>query len=386
MKIVFIIIDGLPDEPSNGKTPLSEAYTPNLDFFAENGVTGELFLLPEDLPVWSHFADVALLGFNPKKYYLKRGPLEALAADIELTGDFLAIRCNFATIDEEGRIIDRRAGRAEYGLDKLAECIEKMNFPLKFIFKRTYGHRAVLIFKEKLSDKISSNDPLETGKKPLPIKPLDKDKLSEFTAKIVNQFVAQAFNLLEMHPINLERTNLGYLPANYLLLRGAGNRVERLPDFGKRWNKKCVCISEPGVTKAVCMLAGFDAITVKKENIKGIVEKIFDCLSIYDFVLAHIKGPDEPAHDGDFERKKKIIEKIDEELTPFRKFDGILVITSDHITSTIHKKHMHGPVPVLVYGKGKDEVKKFDEISVKKGKLKNFDGKKLWEYVMKNEG
>ena len=387
-KVVFIIIDGMADLPEE-KTPLSEAFTPNLDSLASNGVTGTLNLLPKTIPVWSHFADVSLLGFNPKRYYLKRGPLEAIAAGIPLEGDFLAIRCNFATTDENGKVIDRRAGRKEYGLNEIVRTINSsVNLGIPYVFLRTYGHRAVLVLKAKLSDKVSENDPLETGKAPKPIKPLVKSKRAKLTARILNDFINKAHSLMEFHPKNLERMNLGYLPANYIIMREPGNKVQPLPDFKKRWKiEKAVCISEPGVTKAVCMLAGFDAVTIKpkgfKEDLEEIFSQIFDLLPEYNFILAHIKGPDEPGHDGNFEKKKEMIEEIDKRLEEFLDFEGILVLTADHITSWKTKKHEHGPVPVLVYGRGRDRVKKFDELSVKKGRLKKYTGGKLWKYIFK---
>lgn len=385
-KVVFIIVDGMADLAEE-RTPLSEAFTPNLDSLASNGVTGNLKLLPKTMPVWSHLADVSLLGFNPKRYYLKRGPLEAIAAGIPLENDFLAVRCNFATLDERGRIIDRRAGRKEYGLNEIVRTINSsVRLGLPYIFLRTYGHRAVLVLRGRLSDRVSENDPLEAGKPPKPIKPLAKSRLAGLTASILNDFVNKAHNLMEFHPKNLERMNLGYLPANYIIMREPGNRVQSLPDFKRRWGiKKAVCVSEPGVTKAVCLLAGFDAVTLKpkgfKEDLDETFSQIFDLLPEYEFVLAHIKGPDEPAHDGDFEKKKKMIERIDEKLEEFLNFEGILVFTCDHITSYKTKKHEHGPVPVLVYGKGKDKVRKFDEVSVRKGKLRGYTGGKLWKYV-----
>ncbi|MCD6371906.1 MAG: 2,3-bisphosphoglycerate-independent phosphoglycerate mutase [Candidatus Aenigmarchaeota archaeon] len=389
--VVFLVIDGLADEPIAKKTPLSEANTPNFDFFAENGITGELNLVPKSLPVWSHIADVSLLGFNPSRYYLKRGPLEAIAANIPLKGDFLAVRINFATIDENGVVIDRRAGRGEYGLSEIARSINKeVDIGVRFVFLRTYGHRAVLVLKGKFSDRVSANDPLEVGKLPKLIKPLEKSSLSKLTAKILQDFLDKSQQIMEFHPINFERINKGYLPANYLLMRDPGNRIPNLPNFVEKWKlKNAICISEPGVTKSIAMLAGFASLTFRPKNLKHdlnfIFENISDSLSEYRFVLAHIKGPDLPAHDGDFQRKVQIIEKIDEKLEMFKSFNGILVITTDHITSCKRKKHLHGPVPVLVYGtKKKDRVKKFDEFSAKKGKLKKYTGSKLWKFVFGN--
>ena len=137
-KVVLLLIDGLADEILNKKTPLKEAYKPNFDFLAANGLTGQLNLIPKTQLPETHIAVTSLLGFNPSRYYLKRGPIEAVGAGIPLEGDFLALRANFATIDESGRIIDRRAGKDAYGLSEIARSINKeVDIGVKFIFLRT---------------------------------------------------------------------------------------------------------------------------------------------------------------------------------------------------------------------------------------------------------
>ena len=394
-KVVVLVIDGLADTPQNaeqnGKTPLSEANKPNMDWFAANGACGELLLTPAKSYPKSHIANVALLGYNPRRYYLRRGPLEAVGAGLPYKEGHLALRCNFATVRKDTignlTIVDRRAGRANYGLDEIARYINqhvKLARPVNFVFIRTYGHRAVLILKERLSDQISSNDP-HAEQAPKKIEALNSSELAKRTAKLVQEFIWASHNLIEYHPKNAERIDRGLLPANYILVREPGNRLVALPNFLRRWRlKRAVCIAENGVIKATCMLAGFNAITVPELS-SGTLDFIFDnidsALAEYDFIYAHIKGVDEAAHDGDFERKLRIIEEIDKRLESFKSFGGILVITCDHITSCKHKQHIPGPVPVLVYGRRKDRVKRFDEFSVKKGLLKRLSGRQLWKYV-----
>jgi 2,3-bisphosphoglycerate-independent phosphoglycerate mutase len=391
-KVVFLVIDGLADLPINGKTPLSEARKPNLDWLAKNGITGEMNIVSnslwkEHVKLGSHTLNIALLGYDPKKFPLKRGPLEAVGADIPYTEGHLAIRCNFATVDKELVVVDRRAGRNSYGLDDIIRCInQNVDIGVPFTFLRTYEHRAVLIIKEKLSDEITSNDPYKTGEKIKRIQPLKPE--AEKSAKLVQEFVDKSHEVMEYYPRNAERIDEKIPPANYILIRQAGNKLyDLLPHFTKRWKlKNAVCISEKGVMKATCMLAGFNAVTVPElpfeETLDFIFENISEVLSEYGFAYAHIKGPiDEAAHDGDFKGKVKGIKEVDKRLEAFKKFDGILVVTCDHITSTEHKAHMPGKVPILIFGKGKDKVDKFDEFSVKKGKLKNYTPKKLWKFV-----
>lgn len=384
-KIIFLVIDGLADRIKGKKTPLELAKKPNIDWFATNGACGELNLIPsKKMKVGSNIANVSLLGHSPSRYYLKRGPLEAAGAGLPYKEGHLALRCNFATVDKDMYVVDRRAGRATYGLDEIARYINQhVKIGSKYVFIRTYGHRAVLIMKEKLSDEIGGND-TEVGKKVKKVTALSPN--AERSAKIVQDFVDKARDMIQYHEKNSERIDRGLRPANYILLREAGNKLFALPNFSRRWKiRNAVCISENGVMKGTCMIAGFNSITVPElshdATLDFIFENIDSALTEYDFVYAHIKGADEAAHDKEPERKRKVIEEIDMRLENFKNFDGILVLTCDHITSSESGNHEYGPVPVLVYGKKKDAVKKFDEKSVKKGSLKKMSGRELMKYI-----
>jgi 2,3-bisphosphoglycerate-independent phosphoglycerate mutase len=384
-KILLFVIDGLADLPIDGKTPLSVANKPNLDWFAANGICGTLNLVPKKLPVWSHIANISLLGYNPRKVYLKRGPLEAVGADLPYKEGHLALRCNFATVDKDLKVIDRRAGRNTFGLDEIVGYINlHVNIGVPFVLKRTCGHRAVLIIKMDLDDRISDNDPLKEGEKAKNVQALAPQAI--VSAKIVQDFIEKVREVIEYCPANLKRIEKGLLPANYLLVRDAGNKLQALKSFTKKYKiKKAVCISEMGVMKATCMLTGFDAITVPElsfeESLDFIFKTIKDVLLEYDFIYAHIKGPDEPAHDGNFEEKVRRIEAIDKKLAAFKNFDGILIVTCDHITSCELKAHAHGEVPFLIHGLGKGKIKKFDESEVKRSRLRKISGRKLWKIV-----
>jgi 2,3-bisphosphoglycerate-independent phosphoglycerate mutase len=386
MKVILLVIDGLPDLPIDGKTPLSEASKPNLDWFAAHGIVGRVELVPKGFEVWSHIANTSLLGYDPARFYLRRGPLEAVGIDLPCVEGHLALRCNFATVDEDGRVVDRRAGRNTFGLDELAKDIQEgVGIDAGFTFKRTYGHRAVLVIHERLSDGISDNDPHTTGSKPKQIRALAPE--ARRASKLVRDFVKGASSLLRDHPINSERVRRGIPPANYLLLRDAGNRVQAFPSFVRIWGiERALCIAEPGVMKATCMLAGFDALTVPEMGFEPtlafVFEQIDHLLPDYRFIYAHLKGPDEPAHDGDFRRKRRMIEEIDSCLEGWKGWKGVLVVTSDHITSCELRRHVRGPVPVLVYGRGKDELRSFDEFAAQGGKL-FASGKSLMSYALK---
>jgi 2,3-bisphosphoglycerate-independent phosphoglycerate mutase len=385
-KIIFLVIDGLADLPINKKTPLSQASKPNLDYLATNGITGELKLVPKKLPVASHIANVALLGYNPSRYYLKRGPLEAVGSNIPYKESDLAIRCNFATVDRELTVLDRRAGRNFLGLDEIARFInQNVKLEVGHIFIRTYGHRAILIIKKHLNDGITDSDPHAPGEKVKFIEPLNPK--AKKSAEIVQDFVNGSRQVMEFHPANENRIKHGIPSANYILTRDAGNKLPKLKNFIEKHKlKKAVCISENGVMKGTCMLVGFDSITIPELKFEPTLRFIFDnivnSVTEYDLIYAHIKGPDEPAHDGNFHKKLEMIETIDKKLEPFKNFKGILIVTCDHITSCKLRAHAYGPVPVLVFGKGKDKTKTFDEFEVKKGELGAISGKKLWRFIL----
>jgi 2,3-bisphosphoglycerate-independent phosphoglycerate mutase len=388
MKTLFFVFDGLADFPED-KTPLSEARKPNIDFLANKGIVANLQLFKKS--DWneqtrasvSHLANISLLGYDIKKFPLKRGILEAISAGIEMKNGWLALRCDFATI-KDGIIVDRRAGRNIYGLDRLAEALNKIKIGVPFVFKRTYGHRAVLVIKEKLSDNFEANDPLSNNLPPKEF--VAKDKQAEISVEIVKRFLEKAVKVLEKHKANKERIIKGVPPANYLLFREPGNKIMALrPSFRSRFHVRSLVISEAGVMKATCMLAGFDAIEIPegldyRKGIRFIFEKIEESLPSYDFIYAHIKWTDEAAHDGDFERKKKVIEEFDKYLENYRNFEGRIVITTDHITSCKTRKHEFGNVPVLISPiKSKKKLKTFDEFEAAKGMKLN--QKKLWKIV-----
>lgn len=390
-KVVFLVVDGLADKPRNGKTPLSEARKPNIDWFAANGACGELTLINKAM--WSkintkgisQYANVNLLGYTADRYPLDRGPLEAAGSGVPYKEGHLAVRCNFATVDRSMRIVDRRAGRSTYGLDDVARHInQNVKIGADHIFMRTYGHRAILIIKKRLSSSIKGND-VGVGEVVTRVEALSPN--AKETAKLVQEFIDKSRNAIHFHPKNSERIDMGIPPANYILARQAGNKLFALPSFAKRWRiKNAVCIAENGVMKATCMLAGFNSINVPEFDdhtdwLDFIFENIDAALAEYDFVYAHIKGADEAAHDKDPARKRKIIEDIDAHLESFRGFNGVVVLACDHITSSESGGHEYGPVPVLVYGRKKDAVKTFDERAVKKGALKKMSGRNLQKFI-----
>lgn len=384
-KILLLILDGLSDlsiKELGDKTPLELAYTPNLDRMAEEGICG--VCIPnqfsfERTPT-SEGAHIGLFGY--KDYFLGRGPYEAAGIGMQMEKGDVALRANFATVDEDLNIIDRRAGRVD-NTSELINALKDIEIEgVKFLIEKTTGHRAVLILRGKnLSKEIEDGDPHQNTKART-IKAKTKD--AEFTAKVLNEYLKITHNILKSHPFNKDRK----LPANYLLTRGAG-QFEETPSFQKKYNKKAACVAGGGLYKGVAKILGMDLIEAQgatgksNTNIKNKILKTKEALNDYDFVFLHIKGTDTFGHDGDFKGKKEFIEKIDKELSLLLDLkDTLIVVTADHSTPCKAKDHSSDPVPILVFGNGKDSVKTFSEKSCRKGKLETFSANDLMNIVL----
>lgn len=215
MKCIILIIDGMADRPTKEndyKTPLQAAKTPNMDKIAEEGINGIMDPISPGIRVGSDTAHLSILGYDPYKVYTGRGPFEAAGVGVDVKPGDIAFRCNFATVDENFVVLDRRADRIREGTDKLAETINSMKLEedVEIIFKESTGHRAVLVLRgENLSDKITDADPKVENKRVKDVKPLDDSFEAKFTASILNKFVKNSYKLLEKHPINLKRIKEG---------------------------------------------------------------------------------------------------------------------------------------------------------------------------------
>jgi len=377
MKILLIIIDGLGDEPIpelGNKTPLEAAKTPNLDFLAKNGLCGAIVPWREDekLPT-SEDTHLAIFGYDPKKSNPGRGVLEALGAGLKIEKDDICFRGNFATVDEDLKIIDRRAERIER-TEGLISALNKIKIKgAKIFLKKAFGHRFVLVLRGKnLSPKVSSNDPKKVGL------PVLKISGSSKTCKILNEFLERARFVLKNHPENKKRILSGKLPANYILLRGAG-KLKKIKSFKEKYKLEAGFIAGGTLYKGIAKYLGMKEIKVKgangmvNTNLKGKIFAAKKAFKKYDFIFLHIKAADNLAEDGNFLEKKKFIEKIDENLKPILSLkETLIVVTGDHPTSSLKKSHWIGKNPVLIFGNGKDKVEKFSENECKKGSLRIF--------------
>ncbi len=394
-KIIFIVIDGLSDKPIarlNNKTPLEKAKTDNLDLLAQEGICGLAypFILSGQKKPESDTCHLALFGYSPDIFYLNRGPYEAVGAGLKLEPGDVALRANFATISNL-KVIDRRAGRIEKTA-ALIKSLSKIKIKgVKIILKKSYGHRLVIVLRGKNIDwQINGNDPKQNRQTVRKISAINKK--ARLTARALNHFLEQANLILENHPLNKQRIKKGLLPANYLLVRGAGQYKKSL-SFQEKYGLRSCCIAGGALYKGIAKVLGMKIIKMKgatglpNTDLKAKINSVKKCLNKYDFIFLHIKATDSLAEDGNFHGKKEFIEKIDQALKGITHFKNVIIaITGDHSTCSELKKHCQELIPFLIFGKAKDRVKQFSEKACQKGDLGKINQLDIISYVIKSAG
>jgi 2,3-bisphosphoglycerate-independent phosphoglycerate mutase len=406
LKLIYIAIDGMGDLPIaelGNKTPLEAANTPNMDFLAKNGKTGLMYTVRKGVAPESDVAVISLLGYDPFEYSTGRGIIEAVGAGIDVADGDLALRCNFATLGKGKEIIDRRVKRTltTEEATELSEAVnEKITLescPATFEFRNTLGHRAVLVFKSKascLSGKISNSDPAYTIVNGIGVatphaemvlkksEPLDDTEEARNAANLVNEFIEKTHVVWENHPVNKKRAAEGKLKANCVLTRDAGSQLPRFFNINERYNVKFAALADMHAESGIARLAGMQSTLLPppsgdlKRDCEVRVKKLLDTLPSYDCFYIHLKGPDEPGHDGNCHRKTEIIAAIDKNffgplLQEISLKDHMFCVTCDHATPCALKVHSDTPVPVLISG-GKitdEKVGKFSERNCGNGSL-----------------
>jgi len=406
LKLVYVVIDGMGDLPSRvlgGKTPLEAADTPNLDFLAREGKTGLMYTVRKGIAPESDVAVMSILGYDPFEFNTGRGIVEAIGADLDVRDGDLALRCNFATVGPGKKIIDRRVGRDLTTREALElsktinEAVKLESHPADFEFKSTIGYRAVLIIKTRegtLSSNIMNVDPAYYRVEGLGVvdadaemvlrkcKPMDETEEAKISAELLNEFITKSSEILDNHNVNLKRVSKGKLKANIILARDAGHRLPKLFNINEKYGLSFVSLTDMPVERGLSKLAGMQAEDIPppsndiKEDCLLRVEKLLELLPSFDCFYIHIKGPDEPAHDGKFELKKQMISLIDkhffgELLRKVRLEDIVICVTADHSTPCALKAHSDDPVPLLIFKQrlGSDSVSQFSEKECKKGSL-----------------
>lgn len=406
MKLLYVVIDGmgdLPLEALGNRTPLEAAETPNMDFLARNGQTGLMYTVRKGIAPESDVAVISLLGYDPFKYSTGRGVIEAVGAGIEFKDGDLALRCNFATLGKGREIIDRRVARSlsteeAAALAKVAnEGVKLASCPANFDFRNTLGHRAVLVVRNSkcpLSSKITNSDPAYTVVNGIGIatpdaemvlkkcEPTENSEGAITSAKLVNEFIEKTHQIWENHEINQKRALQGKLKANIVLTRDAAHRLPNFFNINERYGIGFAALADMQAESGIAKLAGMTASLLPpptgnlKQDCEIRVKKILEILPEHDCFYIHLKGPDEPGHDGDCYRKSSVISTIDKYffgdlLKEIDLKNYVFCVTSDHATPCSMKVHSDTAVPLLISGGGAkpDGIAKFCEKECEKGSL-----------------
>lgn len=374
-KIVMLIFDGLgglPD-PSTGLTELETARVPNLDAIAKKSLCGNSLVVDYGITPGSGPGHFALFGYDPK-IEIGRGVLEALGVGHRMEKNDLAARGNFATVDNNGVITDRRGGlpSSERNKEICRRLEEEIELPGcdHFVIPGK-EHRFVLVIRgDALSDSLSETDPQRTGVVPPPVRSLDGHaKKSE---KIVNSFIAQAEKILK-----------DYHPQNMILLRGFAKSPDIEP-FPERYGLRSCAIAIYPMYKGIAKLVGMEVVecgATFSEQIDALEKNYGD----YDFFFIHVKETDSAGHAGDFSRKARILEECDVSLPRLLALKpGCLIITGDHSTPSLLKEHSFHPVPVsfLTENACPDGVERFTEREFMSGGLGIFPAQKIMQLAL----
>jgi 2,3-bisphosphoglycerate-independent phosphoglycerate mutase len=390
-KIMFIVLDGIGDRPIKqfgGKTPLEAAQTPNLDRLAREGLCGSVRIL--DRAPESDEGHLSLFGYNLKKFYPGRGPIEAVGVGLTLQRGDVAFRANMATVDANMVVVDRRAGRIET-TEPFARKANGMEVEgVKFLLKAGNAHRMALVMRgEGLSARISNTDPHEEGKRVLASEPLDDSPGAALTARALNEFLEETHRMFDAMPENDERKKRRLPPANQILTRGAGY-YRPIPAFRHKYGLKACCVTGGGLYLGLGKVMGMSHLNAPgatgdaKTDIQAKLSTAMKALKQYDFAFVHIKGADLFGHDGDPVGKRKFIEKVDRSVHVLHNFDGIVVLTADHCTPCEVNGHSADPVPIVIsHGRERDSVGKFTESACPLGKLGKMEAKDVMPLVLK---
>jgi 2,3-bisphosphoglycerate-independent phosphoglycerate mutase len=408
VKMVYVLLDGVGDLPHpdlKNTTPLDYAQTPNLDKMTRNGAMGEVISVGKGIAPESDIAVFNMLGYKfQHSEYAGRGVIEAIGTGIDFKDGDLALRGNFATLDDSDIIVDRRAGRKIEKEDALAVSREIEN-KIKFsepgasvVVAPTIGHRVVVRIRcegKQLSSEITNTDPAYSRVDGMGIAkavgdylkierclPLNQLPNSELTARLVNEFTEQSLKILRESQTSKNRKSQGKKLLNSILLRDAGNHYPKVVPINDLYSMRFSCIVdmpvEIGISEVLKMRTFSAGGLTDYEEKARVAAK---AMETENAIYVHLKGPDEFGHDGDAIGKMKNIEEID------KRFFGTLldnidtskvaiVVSADHSTPCINKGHSDDPVPVLVSGDmvKKDNSARYTENNAKIGSIGLLEG------------
>ena len=338
-KILLVVVDGLGGlpHPQTGKTELETAHLPHLDDLAAAGSCGLIEPLGPGLTPGSGPAHLALFGYDPWKHEIGRGALSALGVGLDFKVGDVAARLNFCTVDQDFKVVDRRAGRipTEKGRE-LCEVLRQISIPgVEILVAPEMEYRAIAVFRaEGLSDEVTDSDPQVTGVAPRPLQA--RNPASSRMVEVADVFLAQARELLADQQ-----------PANMVLIRGFG-RYPELPQMAEVYGLRALGIAGYPMYRGVAGAVGMDTVECGWD-LESEYQVLKERLAAYDFVYLHVKKTDSAGEDGDFDRKVELLEGVDGYIPKFRELQpDVLIVTGDHSTPALMRGHSWHPVPVAL--------------------------------------
>jgi len=405
--MIYVLLDGVGDLPHPdlaGKTPLEAATTRNMDVLAKNGSMGQVISVGKGIAPESDIAVFNMLGYKfQHSDYVGRGVIEAIGIGVDFKDGDLALRGNFATLDNEGKIIDRRAGRKieREDTEKISKEIEKKirfsNPNASVVVAPTVDHRVIVRLRDSkpLSSEISNTDPAYARVDGMGIAkavsdfmkiekciPLEQTENAISAANLVNEFTEQSLEIMKKSDVNKRRSQKNKKLLNSILLRDAGNKYPNVKPINDLHSMNFSCIVDMPVEVGISNI-----LKMRTYNAGGLTDYeekasvAAQAMETDNAIYVHLKGPDEFGHDGDAIGKMKNIEEIDE------RFFGTLLdhidvskiavkISADHSTPCIYKRHSDDPIPLLISGDmiTNDDTQRFTEAEAKKGAIGLIEG------------
>jgi len=378
-KIVLLVADGLGGLPieTGGGTELETARTPNMDALAKGGTLGLSTPVLPGISPGSGPGHLGLFGYDPLQYQIGRGVLEALGIDFALTPNDVAIRGNFCTIDDQGNIADRRAGRVASEIaTTLCEKLDRIEIPGVEVFVRhVKEYRLVIVFRgEGLGGRVNDTDPQKTGVPPLA--PVGADEPSQKTAEICSRFLEQAGEILKDDQ-----------PANLLTLRGIDMKPD-VPPFQEVYGLRAAAIAVYPMYRGLARLVSMEILDAGL-TLDQQMDRLEAAWDDYDFFFVHFKYTDSTGEDGNFPEKVRRTEELDAAVPKITRLNpDCLIVTGDHSTPAKMKSHSWHPVPVLLSSDlaRPDACQSFGETECITGGLGQFPARYLMGFAMAHAG
>ncbi|HET6456461.1 MAG TPA: cofactor-independent phosphoglycerate mutase [Armatimonadota bacterium] len=392
VKYVLLVPDGMADRPLNelgGKTPMQVAKKPNMDFLAANGRVGMVQTIPEGMDPGSDVAAMSLLGYDPRKYYTGRGPIEAVSMEIPLEKKDVAFRCNLVTSDGN-TMIDYSGGHVstEQARELMAFVEEKLGTQ-KISFYPGVSYRHIMVWRDGSPD-VKTHPPHNIIGQPI------KDYLPQGDGdSTLRQLIFDSLEILDSHPINQWRRDNGKLAANMIWPWGQGRSLD-LPSFSMKTGLTGAVVAAVDLVKGLGRAAGLKAVNVPgatgylDTNFEGKAQYALDALKERDFVFLHVEAPDEAGHNGDIDAKVQAIENVDKRtlgplLEGMKEFERFRILVSpDHVTPISIRTHAEDPVPFAVFSSFEPNETNlpFDERAIPDTKLRVEEGFRLIELLL----